>query len=126
MDSLTQYLPLGILLLFALVTTGLAAWKYAPKVPNTPNAPVTVDGDEDSEANIEDSWGLPLWLTPLAYLLLLWFFAGTDKLNVLPVAVGGAMVYTLEAFLLFLPALPKGLRWHYPVGAAALLFFFLG
>lgn len=108
--ELASYYPIGSLLLGALVVTGIAGIRYA----------------KNPALGESDSWGFYLWFTPLGYLLLTWFFVGTAKINQLPVALGGLAVYALSAILLFVPNPPPGLKWHYPIGAACLLLFFLG
>lgn len=109
MEQLLQYWPIGVILLLGVVVTGIAAWrsKTNPKLNN------------------QEQWGIYLWFTPLAYPLLTWFFVGTDKINQPVFAVAAIPIYILSAVLLFWKEMPKGLQWHYPIGAACLLLFFL-
>lgn len=110
MNDLKKYLPIGVLFVAALVVTGVAGWQYASQ----------------PSLGQQDSWGFYLWFTPMGYLLLTWLIAGTGKLNRTPIALAGMLVYLLSAFLLlFVPIMPPGLQWHYPIGAACLLLVFI-
>lgn len=108
MNDVKPYGPIGLLLIAALIVTGIAGAQYAGN-PNLAN---------------KDGLGIALWFTPLAYLLLTWLFTSTQKLNRWPIAVAGVAVYALSAFLLFVPVLPPGLEWHYPIAAAGLILLF--
>lgn len=110
MKEVRYYLPVGLILLAAVIVTGIAGWQYV---------------DQPSLGRT-DSWGFYLWFTPLGYLLLTWIFGGTRKLNRWPVALAGVLVYAISALLLFVPVLPPGLQWHFPIGAACLLLIFFG
>ena len=109
-EELRMYWPIALILLCAVVVTGIAAWQTAV----------------NPHLNAKDFWGIPLWLTPLGYLGLTWLIAGIKKLNRPMTAFGAVLVYGLSTFLLFIPAMPEGLQWHYPIGAACLLLVLLG
>jgi len=102
--------PIALIVLVAVLVTGVAGWQTAT----------------NPRLNTQDTWGFYLWFTPLGYLLLTWFFGGTRRLNRPMIAMGAILVYGLATFLLFLPTMPIGLQWHYPIGAACLLLLFLG
>lgn len=110
MNDFKKNWPIGLIVLLAVIVTGIAGWH------------TTVN----PTLNAKDSWGLYLWFTPLAYLLIAWYFCGTKKLNRPMIAMGAVLVYGLSAILLFAPGMPTGLQWHYPIGAAAILLYFFG
>ena len=110
MKDLKKYWPISLIVLCAVLVTGIAGWQTAVN-PNLTN---------------QDSWGFYLWFTPLGYLLLTWFFSGTEKLNRPMIALGAVLVYALSAFLLFVPSVPKGIQWHFPIGGACLVLVILG
>lgn len=109
MEDLKKYLPLVALLLAALIVTGLAIMQF----PNNPSL------------GTKESFDIYLWATPIGYLGLLMLFKrhGLNRWNI---ALVGVAVYFLSAVLLFVPVLPPGLQWHYPIGLAALVFLFFG
>ncbi len=111
MNETKQYLPIGLLLVAALIVTGIAGYQYQ---------------DNPSLGEKDSLWGIYLWLTPLAYLLIVWYLRKTSSLNRWPIALAGLLVYALSAFLLFVPSMPPGLQWHYPIGAAGILFYLFG
>jgi len=110
MKDIKKHLPIGLLLLVAVMVTGVAALQYT----------------NNSNLGQQDGWGFYLWFTPLGYLLLTWLFAGTSKLNRWHITLAGVLVYALACFFLFMPNMPPGLQWHYPIGAAGLLLVFIG
>lgn len=111
MKEVKEYLPTGLLMLVAVIVTGIAGMQYGA----------------NPDLGAKDSWGFYLWFAPLGYFLLTWYFAGTSKVNRWTTALAGVLLYTLSAvLLLFVPDMPPGLQWHYPIGAGCLLLYFLG
>jgi hypothetical protein len=110
MEQIKKYLPVIIILVAALVVTGLAVY---------------ANGDQATVSG-QDTWGFPYWLTPLGYLFLAIIFKGGVKnLNQPVYTLVGVIVYALSAVLLFVP-LPPDMKWHYVVGTATLAYIFFG
>lgn len=109
MEDFKKYLPLVTLILAALIVTGIAVLQF-------PNNPVL---------GTKESFDLYRWATPIGYLGLLMLFK-RHSLNRWSIALIGLAVYFLSTVLLFVPILPPGLQWHYPMGLAALIYLFFG
>jgi hypothetical protein len=110
MNEIKKYWPIGLIVLVAVLTTGVAGWQTAV----------------NPYLNTKDTWGFNLWFVPLGYLVITWYFVTTKKLNRPIIALGAILVYGLSVFLLFIPTMPQGLQWHYPIGGACLMLYFLG
>ena len=114
MTQITEYGSILLILLMAIIVTGVAAWR------------ISLDANKDKKDEDHDGWGFPIWFTPLGYLMIAWFFVGTSGLNQPISVLITFFAYSLSVFLLFLSrSLPSSLKWHYPIGAAVFLMLFL-
>lgn len=111
MAQIRRYLPLILIVFFAVVVTGLAMYSH---------------GSDTINLTGKDTWGIPYWLTPLGYLgLALLFKGGFDHMNQPLYAVLAFFVYGLAAIALFI-TVPMGFQWHFIIGASALAYVFFG
>jgi len=108
MNEIISYAPLLLIIVVAILATGIAGWKETSK----------------SASDSRDHWGFYLWFTPTGYLILSLLFRGINYFNRPIVALIAILVYGLSISLLFAPKLPSGLKWHYPIGIAAIIAIF--
>lgn len=107
--SLRKNWPLLVIFIAALASSVVAGWYTT-----------TETGAEIMLG--PDSWGIPFWLTPLGYVLLVAWFTG-GGLNKPIFAIASLAVGAASIALLFIP-LPATFQWHYIWGVAALIAYF--
>ena len=110
MNEIRKYASIIVILLMAVLVTGIAGWQTQ---------------FNESLVQREGFLGLYLWFAPLGYVLITWYFTSTKALNRPIVAFGACVVFALSLFLLFVPVMPPGLKWHYPIGAACIAYYFI-
>jgi hypothetical protein len=111
MDQIKKYLSVLLIVLFAVIVTGLAIY---------------AKGSESSNLLAKDSWGIPLWLTPVGYLgLALLIKGGPNEMNKPVYALIAFFVYALAAVALFVP-LPPQFQWHFIIGLPTIIYIFFG
>ena len=111
MEQIKKYRFVLLITLFAVLVTGLALYNVSIESPNM---------------TVADTWGIPLWLTPLGYLgLALLFKGGVEKINQPIYALIAFFVYALAGAALFMP-LPPQVQWHYIIGLSAIVYVFFG
>jgi hypothetical protein len=110
MDQIKKYTPILLIVLFAVIVTGLA---------------IFVQGSQEKLSG-SDSWRIPYWLTPLAYLALaLLFKGGPDNMNKPIFTLIAFFTYALAGVALFFP-LPPQVQWHYIIGVVTIAYIFFG
>lgn len=108
MTEVRKYAPISTILIMAVAVTTVAGWQTQ---------------FNESLSLLDEFLGISLWFAPLGYILILWYSVGTEDLNRPIVALGAVVVFALSLFLLFVPTLPRGLEWHYPIAAACLAYY---
>ncbi len=111
MDQIKKYWPTILIILFAVVVTGIAAY---------------TQGSESHFILGSDEQQIPYWLTPIGYLLIAIIAKkGVKELNNPLYVLVALVVYTISSLALFFP-LPHNLPWHFIVGVPTVAFIIWG